>query len=477
MIRTFESGIGEQRGTEAMHDQILEALERSRADYTDIRVEREWRTQVTYRGKELEVLEASSEVGGIVRCLVDGGWGIAVFNAMEGLEQRVADAHRIARIVSGEIAERAELAPVDIVQDTVRVSLERDPRSVPLQEKQALLQRYNDIMLKHSAEIVSTRARYTDSFKEVTFANSEGTFITEERPDTTLILVATARDGATGIQSAHEHIGGAAGFEIVENLEERAQVAAQRAVNLLRAKPVKGGVYTAVLDPGLAGVFIHEAFGHLCEADFVFKNPQLQEVLRPGRQFGVDELDVVEDGYLPGLRGNYKYDDEGTLRRRTHLIQAGVLQGFLHSRETAARMGVRPTGNARAISYRFEPIVRMRNTYIDRGSATWEQILDGIDYGIYACDAFGGMTQIEQFTFSAGYGYEIVNGQIGEMLRDIVLTGNIFETLKNIDRIGDDLRIISGAGGCGKAGQSPLPVTDGGPHVRIQNLTIGGRAS
>jgi TldD protein len=460
-----------------MRDQILEALEQSQADFTDIRVEREWRTQVTYRGKELEVLEASSELGGIVRCLVDGGWGIAVFNAMDGLKERVADAYRIARIVSGEITERAELAPVEIVEDTVRATLRRDPRAVSLQEKQALLKQYNDMMLKQSGQIVSTRARYADSFKEVTLANSDGTFIIEERPDVALILVATARDEEAGIQSAHEHIGGAAGFEIVEHLEARAEIAARRAVDLLRAKPVKGGVYPTVLDPKLTGVFIHEAFGHLCEADFISKNPQLQQVLRPGRQFGVDELHVVEDGYLPGLRGNYRYDDEGTPRRRTHLIKAGVLQGFLHSRETAARMGVEPTGNARAISYRYEPIVRMRNTYIDRGSASWEQMLDGIDDGIYACDAFGGNTWIEQFTFSAGYGYEIVNGQVGEMVRDIVLTGNIFETLKQIDRIGDDLTIISGAGGCGKGGQMPLPVTDGGPHIRIQNLTIGGRAT
>jgi TldD protein len=263
----------------------------------------------------------------------------------------------------------------------------------------------------------------------------------------------------------------------VADSEERAQTAAERAVKLLGAKPVKGGVYSTVLDPQLTGVFIHEAFGHLCEADFISKNPQLQETLRPGRRFGVDELNVVDDGYLPGLRGNYRYDDEGTPRRRTHLIKGGVLQGFLHSRETAARMDSEPTGNARAISYRFEPIVRMCNTYIDRGSASWADILDGIDCGIYACDMFGGNTWLEQFTFSAGYGYEIVNGEIGEMVRDIVLTGNIFETLKNIDRIGDDLKIISGAGGCGKGGQMPLPVTDGGPHIRIQNLTIGGRAA
>lgn len=460
-----------------MQDQIMTALERSPADYTEVRVERERRTEVHYQGPELQNLEASSDVGGIARCLVGGGWGIAVFNSLDELSERVEDAHRIATVVSAKIPEKVSLAPVEPVQDKVRASLAKDPRSVPLQQKQALVQAYNEIMLKYSDKIVTTVARYTDSFKEITFANSAGAYIVEERPDVTLRLMATARDGDANIQTGFESDGWAAGFEVVEGQEEKAKIAAQRALDLLGAKPLQGGNYTTVLDPALAGVFIHEAFGHLCEADFLFKNPTLQEVLKPGRRFGTDELTVIEDGYIPGLRGNHKYDDEGTPRQRAYLIENGVLTGFLHSRETAARMGAKPRGNARAISYHHEPIVRMRNTYIDKGTATFEQMLEGVEHGIYARNAFGGQTMIEQFTFSAAYAYEIINGQIGGMLRDVVLTGNIFETMDNIDMIADDLVVEGSAGGCGKGGQYPLPVTTGSPHIRIQNLTIGGRAA
>ena len=460
-----------------MRDRILKTLEQSSADYAEIRVEREWRTKVAYQGRDLENLEASSELGGIVRCLVGGGWGISVFNSLDELGQRVEDAQRIADLVSSRISERVELAPVEPVQDELRVSLKKDPRSVSLQEKQSLLQAYNELLLGYDDRIVSTRARYTDSFKEVTIASSQGTFIVEERPDITLGLRAMAREGDGNVQLATESHGWAVGFEAVEGKEGLARAAAQRALDLLKAKPVTGGVYTTVLDHKLAGVFIHEAFGHLCEADFISKNPTLQEVLKPGRKFGVDELNVVEEGYLPGLRGNFKYDDEGTPRTKTYLIRDGVLEGFMHSRETAARMGVEPKGNARAISYRYEPIVRMRNTYIDQGAVPFDEMIKDVDHGIYACDAFGGQTRLEQFTFSAGYAYEIVNGKVGEMLRDVVLTGNIFETLKNIDRIGDDLQIVSSSGGCGKGGQYPLATTVGSPHIRIQNLTIGGMAA
>jgi TldD protein len=458
-------------------DRILKALAHSPADYTEIRVEQEWRSQVEYRGDNLENLGASTELGGIARCLSGGGWGISVFNDLSEMERRVEDACRIARIVGSRTAEPVELAPVEPSQDDIRAELIRDPRSVPLEEKQALIQSYNERMLKHSNQIVTTLTRYTDSVKEVALANSSGTFIVEERPDVTLMLMAMAREGDSNIQTAFEPDGQMAGFEAVEGKEDKAETAARRAVDLLRAKPVKGGTYTVILNPELTGVLIHEAFGHLCEADFLFKNPRLQETLKPGRRFGAQGLNVIDDGVLPGLRGNSRYDDEGTPRRKVYLIKNGILRGFLHSRETAARMGAEPTGNARAVSYRFEPIVRMRNTFIDQGTVPLAEMLKDIDHGIYAVDAFGGQTALEQFTFSAAYAYEIVDGQIGGMLRDVVLTGNIFDILGNLDAIGNDLEVRGSSGGCGKGGQFPLPVTTGGPHVRIRNVAVGGRAS
>jgi len=458
-----------------MRDQILKALKGSRADFTDIRIEREWQTQVLYRRDNLENLAASLEVGGIVRCLVGGGWGIVVFNSLDDLGRRVEEACQIARTVGRRVAEKVHLAPVEPVQAKLPAHLGKDPRSVPLRQKQELLQSCNAIMLRGDSRIVTTMASYSDSFREITLANSEGTFIVEERPDVTLLLMATAREGETNIQTGIEHEGWVAGFEAVEDKEEMAEKALRRALDLLQARPARGGNYTVVLDPELTGVFIHEAFGHLCEADFVSKNPRLMEILQPGRQFGVPELNVIDDGYVPNLRGNTPYDDEGTPRRQVYLIRDGILQGFMHSRETAARMGSEPTGNARAVSYHFEPIVRMRNTYIDRGSVPLEEMVRGIDHGIYACKALGGQTELEQFTFSAAYAYQIEHGQVGEMARDVVLTGNVFETLRNIDSIGDDLNVRGGAGGCGKQGQNHLATTMGGPHIRIQDVTIGGR--
>jgi TldD protein len=155
------------------------------------------------------------------------------------------------------------------------------------------------------------------------------------------------------------------------------------------------------------------------------------------------------------------------------LIKDGILVGRLHSRETAAKMGEQPTGNARATSYRYPPIVRMTNTFIEGGNTSFEEMISGIDQGVYACDAFGGQTALENFSFSAAYGYMIRDGEIGELVRDVGLSGNLFVTLEHIDAVGNDFQWAEW-GRCGK-GQGGLPVTMGAPHIRIQDVLIGGQ--
>ncbi|MFC1974682.1 TldD/PmbA family protein, partial [Chloroflexota bacterium] len=174
------------------------------------------------------------------------------------------------------------------------------------------------------------------------------------------------------------------------------------------------------------------------------------------------------------LRGSYKYDDEGVPATKTYLISEGKLVGRLHSRETAAKMGEKPTGNARAVSYRYPPIVRMTNTYIEPGSVSFDDMISDIKEGVYAKNWYGGTTSMEMFTFSAGEAYMIRDGKVAELLRPVVLTGNVFTTLNNIDAIGNDLDMNQG-GGCGKGAQMPLPVSNGSPHIRIRHCLVGGK--
>jgi TldD protein len=139
------------------------------------------------------------------------------------------------------------------------------------------------------------------------------------------------------------------------------------------------------------------------------------------------------------------------------------------------KMNEAPTGNGRAINSMRQPLVRMTSTWIDNGPCSREDIFSAADEGIYALDVIGGQTNLEMFTFTSGYGYEIKNGRPGRMFRDIQLSGNVFSALKNIAMIGNDMKMFGGLGGCGKGGQSPLPVSFGGPHMLIRDVLIGGR--
>jgi TldD protein len=202
----------------------------------------------------------------------------------------------------------------------------------------------------------------------------------------------------------------------------------------------------------------------------------MKEIMVLGKRFGSDKLNIIDDGSLSGGIGTHRYDDEGVKTKKNYLIKDGVLVGRLHSRETSAKMGEQPTGNARSIRYEFPPIVRMTNTYIDKSNTSFEDMIKDIKLGLYAIDSIGGQTSMEMFTFSAAHGYMIRDGEVAELVRDVVLTGNVFDTLMNIDMISDEvIWHPGGPGGCGKGEQSPLPVGAGGPHVRIQNVVVGGR--
>ena len=452
-----------------MRDRIASALRSSQADYTEIRVEESETTRVVFRGPDLETADVLMDRGGIVRCLVrGGGWGIASFNDLSDLEHRVQQAYQGARAIE---AEPVDLAPIPVSEDEITVSLENDFRRVDTARKKALAERYNENLLTFDARVVDTNTSYVDRFKHVIFANSEGTYITEERPMINVAFSAVAREG-DNVQRAFEAVSKVAGFDAVTGHDDLVGTVAQRAIDLLSAPPVEGGRYTVVCNPRMAGVFAHEAFGHLSEADFVYDNPQAQEMMVLGRRFGGDILTIGDDGSIPGLRGTHQYDDEGTPTGRTDLIKDGVLVGRLHSRQTAARMGETPTGNARATSYRHEPIVRMTNTFIDGGETGFEEMIADVDRGIYACDAFGGQTALENFSFTAAYGYMIRDGRIAELVRDVVLSGNLFVTLKHIDAVGDDFQWAEW-GRCGK-GQGGLAVSMGAPHVRVQDVLVGG---
>jgi TldD protein len=452
---------------EALAPQLAEVVKKHSADYIEARLEESQRSHITYRGRELESVGHSTAIGGNIRALVKGGWGFVSFNELSDLPQRVELAVKQATLVGKE---ESKLAPVEPAVDTVTTEND-NPLAIPLAEKKQLLDEYNNIIWR-TPKLQTSVIGYADSHKKTIFLSSLGSHIQQQRTDITLRLSAiVAEDG--DVQQVGLSLGSRGDFNPMRGLHQQVEEMSKHAVELLSAPQVKGGEYTVVLDPVLAGVFVHEAFGHLSESDFVYENDRLREIMVLGKKFGSKELNIVDSASLPGLRGSYEYDDEGVPATKTYLIKEGKLVGRLHSRETAAKMNETPTGNARAINYLFPPIVRMTNTYIEPGKASFEDIIADIKEGVYAKNWFGGTTSMEMFTFSAGEAYMIRNGRLAEPMRPVMLTGNVFTTLNNIDAIGNDLDMNQG-GGCGKGGQYPLPVSNGSPHIRIRNCLVGG---
>lgn len=448
----------------------LIARYRSRVDYLAIRLEESDSTDIVLRGDRLETLSEGLSRGGHVRACYRGGWGFVSFTNLMQIQDRVEEAIAAARLIGDS---ETCLAAIEPVQRTYRLPLQgSDPRQVPAEQKKQLCQHYGQILWQADERIATVMVRYGDITQRVLLATSDGTLLEQSWADMEMRFAATARSGET-VQTGRETTGSRQGYEDLLGLDEQVKGAATRAVTALSLPAVKGNSYTVVIDPILSGLFVHEAFGHLSEADMVYENPDLLEVMTLGRRFGPEFLQIYDGAAPEGHRGSYGYDDEGVPATTTQLIRDGVLVGRLHSRETAGKLGEAPTGNARCLDYHHPPIVRMTNTWIACGQTPVADLFGELKTGIYARNWRGGMTNGEMFTFAAGEAWMIRNGQLAEPVRDVTLSGNVFSTLGDIEAIGDDF-YWDESGGCGKAGQSGLAVGVGGPSLRIRNVVIGG---
>ena len=263
--------------------------------------------------------------------------------------------------------------------------------------------------------------------------------------------------------------------------EERALGYAREAVRQalvnLEAIDAPAGLLPVVLGPGWPGVLLHEAVGHGLEGDFNRKGTSAFSG-RIGEQVASTLCTVVDDGTLPDRRGSLSVDDEGTPSQNTVLIENGILKGYMQDKMNARLMGMPETGNGRRESYAHLPMPRMTNTYMLPGESDPQEIIASVDKGIYAVNFGGGQVDITsgKFVFSANEAYLIENGKIGAPVKGATLIGNGPEAMTRISMVGNDLKLDSGVGTCGKEGQS-VPVGVGQPTLKIDEMTVGGTAT
>ncbi len=266
----------------------------------------------------------------------------------------------------------------------------------------------------------------------------------------------------------------------LEDGEVRADAWAKEAVRMalvnLSAVAAPAGTMPVVLGAGWPGVLLHEAVGHGLEGDFNRRGTSVFSG-QVGELVASELCTVVDDGTMVDRRGSVAIDDEGTPGQYNVLIENGILKGYMQDKLNARLMGMTPTGNGRRESYAHLPMPRMTNTYMLPGKSTPQEIIESVEYGIYAPNFGGGQVDITsgKFVFSTSEAYLIENGKVTKPVKGATLIGSGIETMQQISMVGNDLKLDNGVGVCGKEGQS-LPVGVGQPTLKVDNLTVGGTA-
>jgi len=459
---------------------LLERIASTAEEWTELRYHvRQSRTLTVRNG----LLEASTSVrltGVGVRVLSLGVFGFASTAELSerGIREAVDAARRAARTSAAAKRDRIErLAEAPLAQGRFPVDAADPLDAHALEEKLALVLSVEEKLRSASPKIVSSTTSYDEIQDEKILVTSDGAsaHLFDSKPSFRVIAVAReAGNQAMG----YETVGVTGGWSDLFSLrttDELVERAVGLAVDQLAAPQPEGGASVVVLDPELVGLLCHEAIGHTVEADIVLGGAVTAG--KVGQRVASERVTMCDSGLSPyedHAVGTLPVDDEGVVAGRTVIIERGVLRSYLHNRETAARFGVAPTGNARAFVYSDNPIIRMRNTYIEPGEDDVAAVFAGVRHGLYL-KGFGMSGQADssaEFMFGVREARRITDGRIGGLVRGVTISGNAFDVLQSVDAVGNDFAWEKGAGSCGKG--QPAKVDAGGPHIRC-TVTIGGR--
>jgi len=447
------------------------------AAFADVRALRRRGTSLMVQDRRAEKVFRSESCGIGVRVLIEGAWGFAACDGFD--ERRLMDcldaAVTLAKSSAGRVTDPAVIRNVEPVREQVRWAGKLDPDQVPLQRKQQLCMELEKAGLDAGeGKVVNSIVSYGDGVREQWLANTQGTLVYSQvgRCRTSCALTAVEGDVRQQNYQVRGHQGGP---ELLLELqpEQLSVLAAKKVLQQLRSKKAPAGQYPVIFHPTISGLLAHEALGHNAEADSVWSGRSILQG-KLGQPVASELVTIVDDGSLRGKYGSEPFDSEGLPTGRRVIIENGVWKQMLHSLETAGKFDVAPTGNGRATDHTCMPLCRMTNTFFLPGTARLDDMIKGIDKGIYLREGHEGYVMVEkgQFLCHAAEARMIEHGQLGEPLRDVSVSGLILETLKNIDMVGDDFEMIF-PGTCGKAGQG-VPTDCGGPHLRVTSMVVGG---
>ncbi|MBU7045116.1 MAG: TldD/PmbA family protein [Theionarchaea archaeon] len=452
---------------------ILETLiEQSPADYTEVRFHKREKNQIALRKSEVDDVISEIYEGVGIRVLHEGSWGFSSIYTTDipSLKEALKTALKVARVASQKKKEKVYLQDAPPVTGVFMPDIKDPLSNHSLEEKIELCIETDKSVLSHE-NIRSSFVYYQElvDSKWILTSNGSNVRIWDSKPQ---FYVGAIAGSGSDLVFYMDAVGNTIGWEIFKKRtpESMVEKATSTALELVKAPYPKGGKATAILDPALVGLLSHEAVGHTMEADLalsgaITKGKEGEKVASEYVTM-VDSGDLQEGGWIP-------VDDEGVKCRDVTLIKDGILMEFLHNRETAYIMDAEPTGNARAWEYDLEPLIRMRNTYIEKRDWKEEEIISETKKGYLFRGAGSGQADANaQFMFEVKEAYTIEKGEVGNLLRSVTMTGNAFEVLQTVDAVGDTIEFDMGSGACGK--QQMAKVDGGGPYLRCIVL-VGGR--
>ena len=438
--------------------------------YTDIRFEKIYETNITYTQGKLEEFNIRQNKTAFIRVFDGDKWYYSSLSVPtdENITREIMTLSELATPCD-DIEQHPIVKKLQVNTGQCFKFQEDDITVVPVEAKTGLLEKHFSI-LEECEFLTSSKAYYVDRKVEKEFYSSKGAALTFDQQSVGFMVDVNFSDGTNNLFERFQ-IGGER-FHDVENREQELVSYLRKCQDWLeKAQPVEAGVYTVIFSPLVAGVFAHEIFGHNSEADLMLGSETAKEDWCIGKKIASRDLSIVDDGNIPG-NGYVPFDDEGTRAARTYLIHDGILRGRLHSAATSAAFSEELTGNARALNFEFEPIVRMTTTYILPGKKSKDELFLETREGIYVDSVTAG-SGLSTFSLEPSLAYYIKDGKISHPVKVSLITGKVAEALQSVDGVSDQEEILTLIGaGCGKAEQYPLPIGFGGPFVRVQNLTV-----
>ena len=444
---------------------VLKKLENT-VDYADIRAGESINNSIVMKDSKIDNVDTGNDFSIGIRVLQNGAWGFAYTTDINKVQEAADKATMLANQLSSDV----ELSQTKANEDHVKTNAKIQIEDLTIEDKINLIKEADDAAKLDG--IVSTNISFSESQSNSILLSTDGTNIQSENNRIVLSMNSVADNGQV-MQFGHESIGGVQGFELIENsdLESFGRRISEKALSLLDAKQAPSGDFPVIFDPELTGVFIHEALGHASEADIILRNDSILKD-KIGQKIGSELITVVDDATRKDGFGHFAYDVEGSNSNKNVLVENGVLKTVLSSRESAKKLGLESSGNARS-SIKNQPLVRMSNTYIKPGDSSFDEMIEDMHEGIYLKGSRGGQVDTGKgiFQFNAVEAYKIENGELSTHLRDVSLSGSTLDILNNVDAVGSDFKL--NVGFCGKDGQT-VPVGDGGPHIRVSKATVGG---